>query len=100
MVLLILSALPAPTHYGGNGEADLKIGLARSSSESNELATPIPGTAAITAPPVIVQGGAVTTASGLAFIAAATDNPIRAIDIRTGETSGATFCPAAARPTR
>ena len=32
------------------------------------------------------NGGAVVTASGLVFIAAATDNLIRAIDLRTGKT--------------
>jgi quinoprotein glucose dehydrogenase len=32
------------------------------------------------------NGGAVVTASGLIFIAAATDNLIRAVDLRTGET--------------
>ena len=32
------------------------------------------------------NGGSVITAGGLVFIAAATDNLIRAIDLRTGET--------------
>src|SRR3546814_1529469 len=32
------------------------------------------------------NGGSVVTASGLIFIAAATDNLIRAIDLRTGKT--------------
>src|SRR3546814_12399044 len=32
------------------------------------------------------NGGSVVTASGLIFIAAATDNLIRAIDLRTGQT--------------
>jgi quinoprotein glucose dehydrogenase len=32
-------------------------------------------------------------AGGLIFIAAATDNLIRAIDLNTGKTSGRTFCP-------
>ena len=33
------------------------------------------------------NGGAVVTAGGLVFIAAATDNLIRAIDLRTGKTA-------------
>jgi quinoprotein glucose dehydrogenase len=40
------------------------------------------------------NGGPVVTASGLVFIAAATDNLIRAIDIRTGETLWSDVLPA------
>ena len=40
------------------------------------------------------NGGAVTTESGLVFIAAATDNLIRAIDIDTGETIWSDVLPA------
>lgn len=40
------------------------------------------------------NGGAVVTASGLIFIAAATDNLFRAIDIETGETLWSTVLPA------
>lgn len=40
------------------------------------------------------NGGAVTTASGLVFIAAATDDLIRAIDLRTGKTVWSAALPA------
>ncbi|EAQ02270.1 glucose dehydrogenase [Pseudooceanicola batsensis HTCC2597] len=40
------------------------------------------------------NGGSVVTASGLVFIAAATDNLFRAIDIETGETLWSTVLPA------
>ena len=45
------------------------------------------------------NGGSVVTAGGLVFIAAATDNLFRAIDIRTGKTLWRMFCrPAAGQP--
>jgi quinoprotein glucose dehydrogenase len=40
------------------------------------------------------NGGAVVTASGLIFIAAATDNLMRAIDLRTGKTLWSDVLPA------
>ena len=40
------------------------------------------------------NGGSVVTAGGLVFIAAATDNLFRAIDIETGETLWSTVLPA------
>jgi quinoprotein glucose dehydrogenase len=40
------------------------------------------------------NGGAVTTASGLVFVAAATDNLIRAIDLRNGKTLWSAVLPA------
>jgi quinoprotein glucose dehydrogenase len=45
------------------------------------------------------NGGAVVTAGGLIFIAAATDNLIRAIDIRTGETLWQDVLPAGGQAT-
>ena len=45
------------------------------------------------------NGGAVVTAGGLAFIAAATDNLIRAIDIRTGKTLWQDTLPAGGQAT-
>ena len=45
------------------------------------------------------NGGAVVTAGGLIFIAAATDNLIRAIDIRTGETVWQDVLPAGGQAT-
>jgi quinoprotein glucose dehydrogenase len=45
------------------------------------------------------NGGAVITASGLIFIAAATDNLIRAIDLRTGETLWHDVLPAGGQAT-
>lgn len=45
------------------------------------------------------NGGAVVTAGGLIFIAAATDNLIRAIDIRTGETVWQDTLPAGGQAT-
>ena len=45
------------------------------------------------------NGGAVITASGLVFIAAATDNLIRAIDIDTGETVWSDVLPAGGQAT-
>ena len=45
------------------------------------------------------NGGAVVTAGGLIFIAAATDNLIRAIDIRTGETLWQDTLPAGGQAT-
>lgn len=45
------------------------------------------------------NGGAVVTAGGLVFIAAATDNLIRAIDIRTGETLWQDVLPAGGQAT-
>lgn len=42
--------------FGTNGAADLKIGLGQKDSETAEAKPLIPGTAAITSPPVIVQG--------------------------------------------
>jgi len=46
--------------FGTNGEADLKQGLAQRDTDDGPLTPVIPGTAAITAPPFIVQGVAVT----------------------------------------
>ena len=45
------------------------------------------------------NGGAVTTASGLVFIAAATDDLIRAIDLRTGKTVWSASLPAGGQAT-
>ncbi|MDZ4372221.1 MAG: membrane-bound PQQ-dependent dehydrogenase, glucose/quinate/shikimate family, partial [Phenylobacterium sp.] len=45
------------------------------------------------------NGGAVVTASGLVFIAAATDNLIRAIDLRTGRTVWKDVLPAGGQAT-
>ena len=45
------------------------------------------------------NGGAVVTAGGLVFIAAATDNLIRAIDIETGETLWSDVLPAGGQAT-
>ena len=45
------------------------------------------------------NGGAVTTAGGLVFIAAATDDLIRAIDIRTGKTVWSASLPAGGQAT-
>lgn len=45
------------------------------------------------------NGGAVVTASGLIFIAAATDNLIRAIDLRTGKTVWSDVLPAGGQAT-
>jgi quinoprotein glucose dehydrogenase len=45
------------------------------------------------------NGGAVTTASGLVFIAAATDDLIRAIDLRTGKTLWSASLPAGGQAT-
>jgi quinoprotein glucose dehydrogenase len=45
------------------------------------------------------NGGAVVTASGLVFIAAATDNLIRAIDIRSGKTVWSDVLPAGGQAT-
>ena len=45
------------------------------------------------------NGGAVVTASGLIFIAAATDNLIRAIDLRTGKTIWSDVLPAGGQAT-
>ena len=45
------------------------------------------------------NGGAVVTASGLVFIAAATDNLIRAIDLRTGRTIWSDVLPAGGQAT-
>ena len=45
------------------------------------------------------NGGSVTTAGGLVFIAAATDNLIRAIDIRTGKTVWSAALPAGGQAT-
>ncbi len=45
------------------------------------------------------NGGPVVTASGLIFIAAATDNLIRAIDLRTGETLWSDVLPAGGQAT-
>jgi quinoprotein glucose dehydrogenase len=46
--------------FGVNGEANLKEGLGQKDSSSGGASAVIPGTAAITAPPVIVQGVVVT----------------------------------------
>ena len=43
-------------------------------------------TTAVPASKSVVNGGGVVTAGGLLFIAATTDNLIRAIDVETGET--------------
>lgn len=45
------------------------------------------------------NGGAVVTAGGLIFIAAATDNLVRAIDLRTGETLWSDVLPAGGQAT-
>lgn len=45
------------------------------------------------------NGGAVVTASGLIFVAAATDNLIRAIDLRTGRTLWSDVLPAGGQAT-
>ena len=45
------------------------------------------------------NGGAVVTASGLIFIAAATDNLIRAIDLKTGKTLWTDVLPAGGQAT-
>src|SRR3546814_14618441 len=45
------------------------------------------------------NGGAVVTASGLIFIAAATDNLIRAIDLKTGRTIWSDVLPAGGQAT-
>ena len=45
------------------------------------------------------NGGAVVTAGGLVFIAAATDNLVRAIDLRTGETLWQDMLPAGGQAT-
>ena len=45
------------------------------------------------------NGGAVVTASGLAFLAAATDDLIRAIDVRTGKTVWSAALPAGGQAT-
>src|SRR5262249_57558510 len=42
--------------FGENGAADLKVGLAQKDSATGTVTPVIPGTAAITSPPVIVQG--------------------------------------------
>ncbi|HET7085390.1 MAG TPA: membrane-bound PQQ-dependent dehydrogenase, glucose/quinate/shikimate family [Rhizomicrobium sp.] len=42
--------------FGTNGEANLRIGLGQKDFETGKVTPLIPGTAAITAPPVIVQG--------------------------------------------
>ena len=42
--------------FGENGAADLKVGLAQKDSADGEVTPVIPGTAAITSPPVIVHG--------------------------------------------
>ncbi|MDN4056531.1 membrane-bound PQQ-dependent dehydrogenase, glucose/quinate/shikimate family [Massilia sp. YIM B02763] len=46
--------------FGTNGAADLKVGLAQKDSATGAVTPVIPGTAAITAPPVIVRGIVVT----------------------------------------
>ena len=46
--------------FGNNGAADLKLGLAQKDSATGAVTPVIPGTAAITSPPVIVQGVAVS----------------------------------------
>ena len=45
------------------------------------------------------NGGAVVTAGGLIFIAAATDNLVRAIDLRTGKTLWTDVLPAGGQAT-
>ena len=45
------------------------------------------------------NGGAVVTAGGVVFIAAATDNLIRAIDLKTGETLWSDVLPAGGQAT-
>src|SRR5262249_6852708 len=42
--------------FGKNGAADLKVGLAQKDSDAGAVTPVIPGTAAITSAPVIVQG--------------------------------------------
>jgi len=46
------------------------------------------------------NGGSVVTAGGLIFISAATDDLIKAIDIKTGDIRGVTCSPPAVRPRR
>ncbi|MDM9627831.1 membrane-bound PQQ-dependent dehydrogenase, glucose/quinate/shikimate family [Rhizobium sp. S152] len=46
--------------FGTDGAADLKAGLAQKDADTSEITPLIPGTAAITAPPVVVQGIIVT----------------------------------------
>ena len=46
--------------FGNDGAADLKVGLAQKDSATGAVTPAIPGTAAITSPPVIVQGVIVT----------------------------------------
>ena len=50
---------PCPD-FGTNGAADLRVGLGQKDSADGPATPVIPGTAAITAPPVIVQGVVVT----------------------------------------
>lgn len=47
-------------NFGENGQADLRVGLGQKDSETGPATPVIPGTAAITSPPVIVQGVIVT----------------------------------------
>jgi quinoprotein glucose dehydrogenase len=46
--------------FGTHGEANLRIGLGQKDSVNGKVTPVVPGTAAITAPPVIVQGTIVT----------------------------------------
>lgn len=46
--------------FGTNGSADLRVGMGQKDSDTAEPKPLIPGTAAITSPPVIVQGVIVT----------------------------------------
>ncbi|HEY9013249.1 MAG TPA: hypothetical protein VIN06_19780, partial [Devosia sp.] len=46
------------------------------------------------------NGGAVTTAGGITFIAATSDNKVRAIETATGKVLWQETCQLAARPTR
>jgi quinoprotein glucose dehydrogenase len=46
--------------FGKNGEADLRVGLGQKDSDDGKVTPVVPGTAAITAPPLIVQGVIVT----------------------------------------
>ena len=70
-------------------EPDARSGIARLAQPANNGPLGIPSML-----PINIgtpnNGGSVVTAGGLIFIAAATDNLIRAIDIETGEQSGAT----------
>src|SRR5262249_6167739 len=50
--------------FGKNGSADLKVGLAQKDSDTGAVTPVIPGTAAITAAPVIVRGVVSLRASG------------------------------------